>query len=53
MLVSRFFKAMEVTNLPALASKLTYLPLASTINSLDHIHLVKIVLLRENIVRLL
>ena len=49
-LVLRFFKAMEVPNLLVLASKLTYVLLASIINSLVHIHLLKMVILRENIV---
>ena len=49
-LISRFFKAMEVLNLLILASKLTYVLLASIINSLVHIHLLKMGVLRENIV---
>ena len=51
-LVSRFlfFKAMEVSNLLVLALKLTYVLLASIINSLVHIHLFKMVVLRENII---
>ena len=50
LLVLRYFKVMEVLNLLALVSKLIYVILASTINSLVHIHLLKMVVLRENIV---
>ena len=50
LLVSRYFKAMEVPNLLALVSKLIYVLLASTINSLVHIQLLKMVVLRENFV---
>ena len=50
LLISRFFKALKVLNLLVLVSKLTYVLLTSTVNSLVHIHLLKMVVLRENIV---
>ena len=45
----KVFKVMEVLNLLALVSNLTYILLTSTIKSLVHIHLLKMVVLRENV----